>query len=108
MNLGLITVHHNDPDNFIDDPEYFFQYYIWVLCVHEVKKIQTIPTHIRNSQLQGGSNSHMFNYITMSTYIRHVKCNLQILNVRKSPTKVFGLVIIKNPKTGIIVPLWPS
>ena len=44
----------------------------------------------------------------MFAYIRPVQCNVQILNGRKSPAKVFGLVIIKIPKTNIIIPLWSS
>ena len=24
MNAGLINIHHNDPENFIEDPEFFF------------------------------------------------------------------------------------
>ena len=27
-NSGLMTVHHNEPENFIDDPEDFIQYRI--------------------------------------------------------------------------------
>ena len=26
MNSGIMNVHHNDPENFIDDTEYFLQY----------------------------------------------------------------------------------
>ena len=44
----------------------------------------------------------------MFTYIRPVKFNVQILNVRNAPAKVFGLVTIKIPKTNIIIPLWTS
>ena len=50
----------------------------------------------------------MFTYITMFACIRHVKFNVQIINGSKSPAKGFGLVIIKSPKTNIIIPLWPS
>ena len=41
-------------------------------------------------------------------YIGPVPCNVQILNVRKAPAKVFGLVIIKIPNTNMIIPLLPS
>ena len=50
----------------------------------------------------------MFTDITMFTYIRPGKFNVQIINDRKSPEKGFGLVIIKIPKTYIIILLWPS
>ena len=49
----------------------------------------------------------MFTDIAIFTYIRPVKCNVQIVNVNKSPAKGFGLVIVKNPKI-YIIPLWPS
>ena len=48
--------------------------------------------------MYGGSNSHMFTGIAMSTYIRPVESNMQSINSRKSPAKGFGLVIIKIPK----------
>ena len=44
----------------------------------------------------------------MFNYTRPIKCNVQIINFRKSRAKVFGLVIIKIPKTNIIIPLWSS
>ena len=50
----------------------------------------------------------MFTNITMFTYIRPVKCKVQLLNYRKSPVNVFGIVVIKIPKTNIIIPLWIS
>ena len=50
----------------------------------------------------------MSTYINIFTYNRPVKCNVHILNFRKAPVKVFDLVIIKIPKTSIIIPLWPS
>ena len=34
--------------------------------------------------------------------------NVQILNGSKAPAKGFGLIIIKNPNTNIIIPLWLS
>ena len=58
--------------------------------------------------MDGGSNSHVFTDIKLFTYIRPVQYNLQILNGIKAPEKGFGLVIIKIPKTHIIIPLWPS
>ena len=44
----------------------------------------------------------------MFTYNRHVKQNLQSLNVSKYPTKILGNFIIKTPKTNIIIPLRTS
>ena len=44
----------------------------------------------------------------MFAYIIPVKCNVQIINGIKAPEKVFGLGIIKIPKTSIIIPLWSS
>ena len=64
-------------------------------------------TQVINAQLNGGSNSQMFTYITMFTYIIPVKYNVQIINGRKDPAKGSGLVIVKNSKTDIIIPLWP-
>ena len=50
----------------------------------------------------------MFTNITMFACIRLVKYNVRIINGRKYPAKVFGLVIIKIPKTNIIIPLQTS
>ena len=108
MKSGLMTVRQNDPDNFIEKPDYFCQYIRWILHEHKGNNIQTSPTQVSNSQLYKGSNSHMSTYINIFTYNRPVKCNVHILNFRKAPVKVFDLVIIKNPKTDIIIPLWPS
>ena len=44
----------------------------------------------------------------MLTYIRPVNCNIQNTKGRKPPAKGFGLIIVKNPKTNIIIPLCPS
>ena len=44
----------------------------------------------------------------MLDYIRHVKCNVHIINDRKPSKTGFGLIIIKIPNTNIIIPLWPS
>ena len=44
----------------------------------------------------------------MSNCIRPAKCNVQIINDRKYPVKGFGFVIVKIPKTNIIIPLWTS
>ena len=68
------------------------------------------PTIIKvtTEQLNGRSNYHVFNDIKLFAYIRPVQCPVQILHVRKTPAKGFGLVIIKPPKTNIIIPLWTS
>ena len=102
-----MTVYHNDSYNFIDDQEYFCQYCRWILHEHDRNKTQTSPTQVRSSQLCGVSNSHVFIGITMFAYIRPVKCNVQIINGSKALAKGFGLVIIKIPKTNIIIPFWP-
>ena len=47
--------------------------------------------------MYGGSNYHMFNEMSMLTYIKPVKCNVEILNVSKDTEKVFGIIIIKIP-----------
>ena len=44
----------------------------------------------------------------MFSYIRPIKFNVKILNGSKALAKCFGLVIIKTPKTNIIIPFWPS
>ena len=108
MSSGLMTVHNNDPDNFIDDPEYFHQYPSWIISGHGGNTLQKNTNQVSTAQLDGGSKSHVFANITMFTYIRPEKWNVQILNGRKSPTKSFGLVIVKIPKIDIIILLWPS
>ena len=67
MNPGLLDVNNNDPENFIDKPEYFHQYCWWILSEHEGTNIQTSITHIVNEQLYEGSNPHMFADINMIT-----------------------------------------
>ena len=103
-----MNVHNNDPKNFIDDPEDFRQYCRWILSGHEGNILQTNSTQVITLQLDVGSNSHVFTDIIMFTYTRPVKCNTQIINGKKSPAKSFGLVIVKIPKTSIIIPIWPS
>ena len=44
----------------------------------------------------------------MFTYKRPLQYDVQILNGSKAPAKGFGLVMVKIPKTNIIMPLWPS
>ena len=101
-----MSIYHNDPENVINDPENFLQYRIWILSGHNVKKLHPTTIKVTTSQLYGGSNSHVSTNIKLFNYIRPVQCNVQILNVKKAPTKGFGLLIIKIPKTNIIIPLW--
>ena len=49
-----MTVRHNDPENFIDDPEYFQQYGRWLLLEHEGNNIQTSSTKVSNAKMHGG------------------------------------------------------
>ena len=108
MNSGLMTVHYNDPEKIIDNPEYFSQYHRWILSDNEGDNIQISPTQISNTQMYGGLKYHVFTEITMLTYTRPVKCNVKIINVRKAPAKGFGLVIITPPPKNIIIPLCTS
>ena len=48
----------------------------------------------------------MFVEITMVTYIRPAKCNVHIINVRKSTENVFGLVMGEIPKIIIVIIPW--
>ena len=64
-------------------------------------------TQISNAQLDGRSKYYMFTDTTMFTYIRPVKCNVQIITGSKAPTKDFGLVIIIITKVNIVIPLQP-
>ena len=75
-----MTVHHNYPENFIDDPEYFHQYCSWLLIIHEINTIQPTNNQVSNVQLYGGSNYHILTNIIISNYIIPVDCNVKILN----------------------------
>ena len=103
-----MTVYHNDPENFIDDSEYFFQYRSSILSGHKGNKLNPTTIKFITAQLDGESNSNVFTNITMFAYIRHVKCNVQFANVSKAPEKCFGLFIIKILKTNINISLWLS
>ena len=108
MNTGTITVHYNDPEKFIDNTKYFCQYCSWLLSGNKGNTIQTNATQVSTAHKDEQSNSHVFIYITMFIYIRPVKCDIQIINVSKDPAKDSGIVIVKIPKTNIIIPLWQS
>ena len=68
MNSCLIAVHHNDPNNFIEEPEYFSS-----ITADSYVNTNTNPLNNPypdfNAQLYGGSKSHVFTNITMLTYI---------------------------------------
>ena len=91
MNSVLVTVHHNDPEICIDDPEYFRQYHSWLISGHEGNTLHPTTTHVSTAQLYIGSRSHVFTNITMFIHIIPVNFNVQILNDRKYPEKVLAL-----------------
>ena len=108
MNSGIMNVHHNDPENFIDDTEYFLQYCSWLLCGHEGNTNQKNTTQVSTAQLDWGSNPHAFTNTTMFNYTRAVNFNVQIINGGKAPAKVFDIVIVNITETNIIISLWLS
>ena len=75
--------------------------YPWKLLV----VIQPNTTQVITEQLHLGLESPLFTYITMFTYIKPVKCNVQTINGRKAPVKGSGLFIVYISKTNIIIPL---
>ena len=99
MKSGFMTVNHNDPDNLIDKPEDFRQYCSCLLSEQKGNNTQIITTQVNNEQLDGGLYYQVFTNINMITYIWPVECNVQIIRGRKDPSKGFGLVIIKTPKS---------
>ena len=102
-----MKIHQNDPEHIIDYPEDFFQYRSWHLSRQKGKTLHQTTVKVTTAKLDGGSNSHVFIDTKLFYYIRTVQCNVQIINGSKAP-KFFCLVIIKIPKTSIIIPLWPS
>ena len=107
MNSGLMTVNNNDPENFIDDLEYFPVSHLTNKCTwgqHTPKN----TTQVSILKLDGGSNSHVFTDTTMFNYIRPVKCNIQNINGRKPPAKGFGIFVVRITTTNIIITFWPS
>ena len=103
-----MNIHHNDTENFIYNPEDFFQYFSLLLSGHGGNTLQQITTQVRTAQLDVRPKYHVFTNTKIFNYIRPVKCNVKILNGRKSPEKGFGLVIVKTIKSRIITSLWPS
>ena len=103
-----MTVHHNDPEQFIYDTEDFCKYHSLLISEYKGNILQTNTTQFITAQLDGGSNSHVFTDIKNFTYIISVNCNVEILNISKAPEKGFVLVIVKITKSNIIIPLWPS
>ena len=94
MNSGLMTDTYVALENFIDDLESFHRYRSWILSGNKHNILVTNATQVSTTKLDVGSNSHVFTNITMFTYIRPVKCNVKILNGRKTPAKVLGFVIV--------------
>ena len=45
MNSDIISIHYNDTENIIDDPEDFFQYCSWLLIGHKGELLH--PTTIK-------------------------------------------------------------
>ena len=62
-----MSAYHNDLDNFIDYPEDFCQYHIWLISEHEGNNTQKTPTQNSNKKLYVGSKSHVFIGTTMFT-----------------------------------------
>ena len=106
MNPGVMDMYQNDPDTYIDDPDEFRLYHRWLLHEQKKENTSTSITHNIIAQLDVGSNFYVFTKTNMFIYICHVKWNMKILNGSKAPAKSIGLVIIKIPKTNIIIPLW--
>ena len=79
-----MSIHHNDPENIINDPEDFFQYRSWPLSGHKVKKIHPTTIKVNTEQLDVGSNSHVFNNIKIFAYTRPVQFNVKIRNGNKA------------------------
>ena len=88
MNSGIMTIHRNDPENIIDDPEDFFQYRSWIISGHKGKTLHPTTIKVTTAQLDGVSKYHVFADIKLSVYIVPVQCNVQILNGSKDPEKV--------------------
>ena len=80
MDSGIMSIHHNDPENIIDDPEDFRQYRSWLLSGNKCNTLHPTTITVTTSQLDVGSNSHVFTNIKLFTYIRPVQCSVQILN----------------------------
>ena len=97
-----MTVHHNDSEIIIDDPEYFFQYCSWPLCGNDGNTLHATTVKVSTIKPDVVSKSYAFTNIKLLTYILPIKCNVQILNIRKSPANVFYLVTIKHQKQALI------
>ena len=97
MNPDIMSIHRNDNENIIDDPEYFFQYCSLLISGHKGKTLHPTTIKVITAQLNGESKSHVFTDIIIVSYIRPLQCNVQIINDSKAHAKGFGLVIIKIP-----------
>ena len=58
----------------------FHQYCSWLLIGHKGKTLHPTTIKVTTSQLDGGSNSHVFTDIKLFAYIKPVQFNVQILN----------------------------
>ena len=54
MKSGLMTVHQNDPENFIDKPEDLPKHLRWLLIEQEGTNIKTSITKSRYSKIYEG------------------------------------------------------
>ena len=98
MNSGIMTIHQNDPEDIIDDPEDFCQYHRLLLNGHNGKTLHPTTIKFTTTQLYGVPNSHVLTDIKLFAYTRTVQCNVKVLNGSKAPAKGFGLVITTTPK----------
>ena len=81
-----MTVHRNDPEKFIDDPEYFSTIAGDSYAYIRAKKSRKNPPNLALHNWMEDQNPILTN-INMLSYIIPVKCNVKILNCRKSPAK---------------------
>ena len=102
MNSGVMSINHNYPENIIDDTEDFCQYRSLLLSGYKGKPLHPTTIKVTTAKLDGGSNSHVFTYTKLYSYIRPVQYNVQILNDSKAPAKGFVLAIIKKRKQTLL------
>ena len=108
MISGLMTVHHNFPENFIDDMEDFCRYCSWIICGYKGKKNRKIPPKLALPNCMEDQTPICSKKPICSLFIRPAKCNIKILNRSKDPAEGFGIIMVKIPETNRIIPLCPS
>ena len=86
-----MTVHRNDSENFINDQEHVFQYHSLIIIGRKVKTLKLITTQVIMAQLDGVSNYHVFNDMTMFAHIIPINCKVKIINGRNPLQKYFVL-----------------